>query len=93
VPWAERDFMALAAQVFPEDAVVDVATLNTKGLLGESLSQLNACLVPHGWQLKLVRDQGRIVGVVRRRMSPEALGGTNGELDKGRKRCHGTNDC
>jgi hypothetical protein len=43
-----------------------------QGLLGEDLSRLNARLVPHGWQLDLVRDQGRIVGVVRRRILPEA---------------------
>ena len=27
VPWDERDFMALMAQAFPEDAVADVASL------------------------------------------------------------------
>jgi hypothetical protein len=68
VPWEERDFMALVAQAFPEDAVADVATLQTQGLFGEGLSRLNAHLIPHGWQLDLVRDQGCVVGVVRRRL-------------------------
>ena len=27
VPWDERDFMTLMAQVFPEDTVVDMASL------------------------------------------------------------------
>jgi hypothetical protein len=68
VPWDERDFMALVAQVFPEDAVADVAMLKMRGLLDGELSPLNACLVPHGWHLDLVRDQGGVVGVVRRRL-------------------------
>ena len=89
VPWGERDVIALVAQVFPEDAVADVATLKTHCLLGGDLSRLNAHLLPHGWQLELVRDQRRVVGVVRRRISPEAIGGTNGKLDKGRSRRHG----
>jgi hypothetical protein len=88
VPWDERDFMALVAQAFPEDAVTDLATLRAHGLLGEGLSQLYACLVPHGWQLKLVRDQGRVVGVIRRRMSPEAGDGTSGEVNEGGERGH-----
>jgi hypothetical protein len=87
VPWEERDFMALVVQVFPEDAVADVATLQRQGLLNGSLSRLNAHLIPHGWQLELVRDQGRVVGVVRRQISPEPQGSTNGNLDKGRKGC------
>jgi hypothetical protein len=88
VPWDRGDFMTLVAQVFPEDAMVDVATLNTKGLLGESLSQLNARLIRYGWQLELVKDQGRVVGVVRRRISPVAPERTSGELDKGRSQRH-----
>jgi len=87
VPWDERDFLGLVAQAFPEDAVADVATLETQGLLGEDLSRLNAHLVPHGWQLDLVRDQGQVVGVVRRRMSPEVLGGTNKRQGGGRALC------
>jgi hypothetical protein len=67
VPWDERDLMALVAQTFPEDIVIDLETLKTQGLLGESLSQLNARLVPHGWQLELVKDRGQEVCVVRRR--------------------------
>jgi hypothetical protein len=89
VSWDEQDVMAIVAQVFPEDAVVDVATLRTQGLLGGALSQLNAHLLPHGWHLDLVRDQGRVVGVVRRRISPVAPERTSGELDKGRLRGHG----
>jgi hypothetical protein len=76
VPWGGQDAMALVAQVFPEDAVADVATLREKGLLGGDLSRLNAHLLPHGWQLDLVWDHGQLVGVVRRRISPEASGGT-----------------
>jgi hypothetical protein len=75
VPWDERDFMALVAQVFPEDAVADVAMLKMHGLLAEDLSRLNVHLLPHGWQLELVRDQGRVVGVVRRRLAREAWAG------------------
>jgi hypothetical protein len=88
VPWDERDFMALVAQVFPEDAVTDLATLKAHGLLGEGLLRLNAHLVRHGWQLDPVRDQERVVGVGRRRISPEALEDTNGQLDKGKGRRH-----
>jgi hypothetical protein len=77
VPWSEQDFMTLVAQVFPEDTAIDVASLEAWGLPGGGLSQLNAHLVPHGWQLELVRDQGRVVGVVRRRILPEARGRVN----------------
>lgn len=84
VPWDERELVALVTRAFPEGDMADVATLWTHGLPGEGLSRLNAYLVPHGWQLDLVWDQGRVVGVVRRRMSPEVLVDTNGELDKGR---------
>jgi hypothetical protein len=93
VSWGEQELVALVAQAFPEDAVVDMATLKAHGLLGGGLSQLNACLVPHGWQLKLVRDQGRVVGVIRRRMSPEVGEDTNGEVDKGGERGHVKNIC
>jgi hypothetical protein len=93
VPWDERDFLGLVAEAFPEDAVVDVATLRTQGLLGGNLSQLNAHLVPHGWQLDLVRDQGRVVGVVRQRVSADAVEDTNGEVDQGRKRRHSKDGC
>jgi hypothetical protein len=68
VPWGEQDIMALVAQTFPEDSVVDMESLRTQDLLGGDFSQLHARLVPHGWQLDLVRDQGRVVGVVRRRL-------------------------
>ena len=93
VPWGERDVMALVEQAIPEDTVADVETLKTHGLLSGDLSRLNAYLIPHGWQLELVRDQGQVVGVVRRRMLSEALGATNGELDGRRKRFHGKNNC
>ena len=83
VPWDKRDFIALVAEAFPEDTVVDGASLKAWGLLNGGLSQLNAHLVPHGWHLDLVKDQGRVVGVVRRRLSPEAFRDTNGEVDKG----------
>jgi hypothetical protein len=66
VPWDRGDFMTLVAQMFPEDAAVDIATLKLQGLLGENLSKLNAFLVPHGWQLELVMDRGGVMGVVRR---------------------------
>jgi hypothetical protein len=89
VPWGEQDFMALVAQTFPEDAVADVATLREQGLLGGDLSRLNAHLLPLGWQLDLVWDLGRMVGVVRRRISLLATERTSGELDKGRSRGHG----
>jgi hypothetical protein len=75
VPWDERDFVELVAQVFSEDTMADVATLKTQGLLDGGLSWLNVHLAPHGWQLELLRDQGR-VGVVRRRISAETVGGT-----------------
>jgi hypothetical protein len=81
VPWDERDFMALVAQVFPEDTIINVAIMKAQGLLGDGLSQLNAHLVPHSWQLEPVRDQGLVVGIVRRRMSSEVLGGTNAVLE------------
>jgi hypothetical protein len=84
VPWNERDLMALVAQAFPEGAVADVATLKMQGLRGGGLSRLNQHLLPHGWQVDLVKDRGRVVGVMRRRLSPDAFGDTNGELDKGR---------
>jgi hypothetical protein len=93
VPWEARDFMAVMAQAFPEDTVVDVASLQAWGLPGGGLSQLNAHLVPHGWQLELVRDQGGVVGVVRRQMSPEAPEDTNGDPGKGRSRRDGTGGC
>ena len=88
VPWDERDFLGLVAEAFPEDAMADVATLETQGLLGGGLSRLNACLASYGWQLDLMRDQERVVGVVRRRMSPDMLEDTNDELDRGRSRDH-----
>jgi hypothetical protein len=66
VPWDEGDFMALVAEAFPEDTVVDVAPLEVQGILGTSLLQLNARLVSHGWQLAVVQDQGYMEGVVRR---------------------------
>jgi hypothetical protein len=84
VPWSERDLMTLVAQVFPEDTVVDVEPLKAWGLPGGGLSRLNAHLVPHGWQLALVRDQERQVGLVRRRMSPETVGGTMLPKGKGK---------
>jgi hypothetical protein len=68
VPWEERDFMALAAQAFPEDTVVDVATLRRQGLLAGDLSRLNARLIVYGWQLEIIKDQGCVVGVVRQRL-------------------------
>ena len=93
VPWNERDFLALMAQAFPEDVVTDVATLETHSLLGEGLSRLNAHLISHGWQLELVRNQKRVVGVVRRRVSAVAVGDTNGEVDEGRKQRHSKDGC
>jgi hypothetical protein len=93
VPWEENDLVALVAQVFPEGIVADVASLKAWGLPGGGLSRLNACLAPHGWQIELVRDQGRTVGVMRRRISADTLEGTNNELDKGRKRRHGKDGC
>jgi hypothetical protein len=80
--------MALVEQAFPEDTMVDVATLREQGVLNGGLSGLNAHLVSHGWQLELVRDLGRIVGAVRRRMSTEAREGAIGELGKNGKRHH-----
>jgi hypothetical protein len=88
VPWGEQDFMALVEQAFPEDTMVDVATLREQGVLNGGLSRLNAHLVSHGWQLELVRDLGRIVGAVRRRMSTEAREGAIGELGKNGKLHH-----
>src|SRR6266536_3225281 len=76
VPWGEGTLMTVVAPAFPEGVVVDVAMLRTQGLLGRGLSRLNARLAPHGWQLDLVRDRGRVVGVVRRRIPPEGPGGT-----------------
>lgn len=70
VLWGEQDLLGLVALAFSENAVADVATLREQGLLGGGLSQLNVRLVPHGWRLDLVRDQGWVVGVVRRRISP-----------------------
>jgi hypothetical protein len=81
VLWSEQELMTLVAQVFPEDPVADVATVKAQGLCEEGLSWLNAHLVPHGWQLDLVKDGWRVVGVVRRRRSPDALEDTNSELD------------
>jgi hypothetical protein len=46
VPWDNRDCMTLVAQTFPENDVVDVATVRTHGLLGGGLSRLNAHLLP-----------------------------------------------
>jgi hypothetical protein len=86
VPWDQGDFMVLMAQAFPEDKVVDAATLRGQGFFDVDLSQLNAHLVPHGWQLDLVRDLGQLVGVMRRRVSPGARGATNEELAKRRAR-------
>jgi hypothetical protein len=68
VPWDQGNFMALVAQAFPEDEVVDVETLKTQGLLAENLLQLNARFVPYSWQLELVKDRECVVGVVRRRL-------------------------
>jgi hypothetical protein len=84
VPWDERDFMALITQTFPEGTMADVATLQTQGLLDGGLSQLNAYLVPHGWQLDLVRDRGQGISIVRRRIAPDVRGGTNSGLNEGR---------
>jgi hypothetical protein len=93
VPWDARDVMALVEQVFPENAVVDMTTLKKQGLLNGDLSRLNAHLALQGWQLELVKDHGRTVGVMRRRMSADTLEGTNNELDRGRKRRHGKGGC
>lgn len=68
VPWDEGTLVALVAQIFPEGVVADVAALREQRMLGGGLSRLNARLVPHGWQLDLVRDRGRIVGVLRPRI-------------------------
>jgi hypothetical protein len=89
VPWDNGDFMTLVVQAFPENAVVDVVMLQEQGLPGEDLSSLDALLVPHGWRLDALRHQGRVVGVVRSRVSPEALGDTSAELDKGKSMRHG----
>jgi hypothetical protein len=86
VPWNEQDVMAYVAQAFPEDTMVDMASLKAWGLPGGGLSQLNAHLVPHGWQLELMRDQGQMVGLVRRRLSPDMPGNTNDAVDTGRSR-------
>ena len=93
VPWDAGDFLGLVVEAFPEDAVADVATLETQGILGEGLSRLNAYFASHGWQLELVRDEGRAVGVVRRRMSPEALECMSGELDAGKRQRHSNDGC
>jgi hypothetical protein len=93
VPWDARDFMAVMAQAFPENTMVDVASLQAQGVLGDGLSRLHARLVCHGWRLETVRDQEREVGVVRRQMSVDTLVGTYNELDKGRKRRHGKGGC
>jgi hypothetical protein len=93
VPWSEGDFMTLVAQAFPDDTVVGVATLRTHGLLSRGLSRVNTHLIPHGWQLELVRHQGRVVGVVRRRISPEAPERTSDEVDTGRSWRHGRGGC
>jgi hypothetical protein len=63
--------MAMVSQVFPEGMMADVATLREQGLLGGGLSRLNARLAPHGWHRELVRDRGRVVGVMRRRIPHE----------------------
>jgi hypothetical protein len=89
VPWNERDFMELVVQTFPEDTMVDMETLRTHSLLREGLVGLNARLVHHGWQLELVKDQRRLVGVVRRRISPKAVEDRIGEVDKGKKGSQG----
>lgn len=93
VPWDERDFIAQVAPAFPEDTMVDMGMLRTQGLFGGDLSQLNAHLIPHGWQLELVRDGSCVVGAVRRRMSPDAPEGTNGELAKRREQPHSEGGC
>jgi len=92
VPWDTRDLKALVEQAFPEDTIINVAITKAQGLLGDGLSQLNAYLLPHGWQLDIVRNRGRVVGVVRRRMSTDALDDISAGLDKGKSRHHGTGD-
>lgn len=77
VPWDERDLVALVARAFPDGDMADVTILRTEGLLGGGLSRLNTRLAPLGWELALVRDRGQVVGAMRRRVPPEALGGTN----------------
>jgi hypothetical protein len=47
----KRDFVALVGQAFPEDAVVDVAMLQTHGILSAGLSRLNAPLISNGRRL------------------------------------------
>jgi hypothetical protein len=87
VPWDQGTLLAMVAQAFPEGIIADVAALREQGLLGGGLSQLNAHLIPHGWYLERVRDRGRVVGVVRRRIPPEVSGGTitsRGKLKGGR---------
>jgi hypothetical protein len=71
VPWDEQDLMALVAHAFSENTVIDVEARKTQRIFNQDLSQLNAYLAPHGWQLELVWDQGQIVGGVRRRMPPD----------------------
>jgi hypothetical protein len=93
VPWDEWHLMAMITQAFPEGGVADVATLKTQGLLSGDLSRLNAHLIPHGWQLDLVRDQGRVVGAVRRRASADAVEAMNGEPNKRRKRRDSKDGC
>jgi hypothetical protein len=86
VPWDLGDCMTLVAQAFPEDTVVDTEMLQAQGLLDGGVSQLNAHLIPYGWQLDLVWDRGQVIGVVRRRVSADAVEDTNGKPDKRRKR-------
>jgi hypothetical protein len=83
VPWDEGTIMAVVAQAFPQGVVADAAMLREQGLLGGGLSRLNARLAPQGWQLDLVRDRGRVVGVVRRRIPPEGPGGASTPRRKG----------
>lgn len=77
VPWDAGHFMAMITQAFPEGAMADVATLQTHGMFDGGLSRLNTHLVPRGWLLDLVRDGGQVIGIVRRRISPDVPGGTN----------------
>jgi hypothetical protein len=105
VPWSEAELLVQILTLLPEGEPV---YLRDRGITELPLEALNTVLARQGYQIHASQswnvkqavacvDQagrvGRYALFELRRMPPMAPGGTNGALDKGRSRHHGTGHC